>query len=251
MASCFTNPNKKKLSAKEYTIKKRRKTIFCDLRVKALKNINDGVNQNAVGNNEGCIDRNGIFFKYKDHKAQIDMLRAFEDFRTDLLKAVYGQRFKDHFCPPYFINKSNIDISNNYNPNNIQLAYGDGITTYTDSNGQQVELHYGQLTNYFGALNRDIVSVHPPGEGKYKNTYAEIKPADTNYLGPADGGYPSGFENNKFFLFKPPVCDNITRPQVLKSGDFVAPEAIGITILIEDEDGFNAPQIIGVQPIIE
>ena len=246
MASCFTNPNKKKLSAKEYTIKKRRKTIFCDLRVKALQNITSGVRQNA-GNNEGCVDKDGIFFKYKDHKAQIDMLRAFEDFRTDLLRAVQGQLFKDHFCSPYFINSSNIDISNNYTADNIQLAFGEG--TFTLPNG--TELHYGQLTNYFGALNRDIVSVHPPGEGKYKNTYAEIKPVDTNYLGPADGGYASGFENNKFFLFKPPVCDNITRPQVFRSGDFPAPEALGITILIEDKDGFNAPQIIGVQPIIE
>ena len=90
MASCFKNPNKRNLSAKDYTIKKRRNTIFCDLRQKSLLNFEIGDKRNT-GNNEACIDKNGIFIKYKNNKAQLDMIRAYEDFRTDLLKSVQGQ----------------------------------------------------------------------------------------------------------------------------------------------------------------
>ena len=42
MASCFTNPNKKKLSAKDYIIKKRRSIIFCDIREKMLDKYSRG-----------------------------------------------------------------------------------------------------------------------------------------------------------------------------------------------------------------
>ena len=96
MASCFKNPNKRNLSAKDYTIKKRRTTLFCDLREKALVNAKKGLVINT-GTNEGCVDKDGIFIKFKDNQAQIDMLRAFEDFRSDLLKAVQGQLFTQVF----------------------------------------------------------------------------------------------------------------------------------------------------------
>ena len=230
MASCFKNPNKTNLSAKDYTIKKRRTTLFCDLRQKALLNARKGLVINT-GNNEGCVDKDGIFIKFKDHKAQLDMLRAFEDFRTDLLKAVQGQLFKDHFCPPYYINPNNTGIKNNYNPENIQLAYGDGTG-------------YGHLTNYFGALNEAIVSI---SNQKYKNKYAEIKPIDSSLGGDLLGG----FTNNKFFLLKPPVCDNDTRAQVFRTIDFTAPELVGMTILIEDQNGLPAPQVVAMEPVIE
>ena len=230
MASCFKNPNKTNLSAKDYTIKKRRTTLFCDLREKALVNAKKGLVINT-GTNEGCVDKDGIFIKFKDHKAQLDMIRAFEDFRSDLLKAVQGQLFKDHFCPPYYINPNNAGIKNNYNPENIQLAYGDGTG-------------YGHLTNYFGALNEAIVSI---SDQKYKNKYAEIKSIDSSLGGDLLGG----FKNNKFFLLKPPVCDNDTRAQVFRTGDFTAPELIGMTILIEDQNGLPAPQVVDMTPVIE
>ena len=37
------------------------------------------------GSNDACVDKDGIFTKYKNHKIQLDMLAAFEDFRTDLM----------------------------------------------------------------------------------------------------------------------------------------------------------------------
>ena len=78
---------------------------------------------------------------------------------------------------------------------------------------------YGQLTSHFGALNQDIISVHPPGKNEYRNTYAEIKPV-SSHLG---GDFDSGFKNNKFLLQKPPICNNLTRPQVFRPGDLSAP----------------------------
>ena len=100
MASCFKNPNKNYLSAKDYTIKKRRSIIFCDIRKKMLDKYSRGDNTPG-GSNDACVDENGVFTKYKNHKIQLDMLAAFEDFRTDLLTTVQGQIFKDYFCPPY------------------------------------------------------------------------------------------------------------------------------------------------------
>jgi len=223
MASCFKNPNKKNLSAKDYTIKKRRKTLFCNLRQNALNNINSGmVPLITIGGNEACVDKDGIFFKYRNHKSQIDMLAAFEDFRTDLYHQIQGQLFLKNFCAPYDISSNNIDISNNYTSNNIQLAYGEGSG-------------YGHLTDYFGALNTNIISSQ---DSKYRNTYAEIKSITPDSL----EGYPSGFKNNKFFLLKPPVCDNNTRPQILKAGDVPEPNANIVNILIENT-GFNPPEL--------
>ena len=194
MASCFTNPNKKKLSAKDYTIKKRRSTLFCNLRENALNNIHSGmVPLITIGNNEACVDKDGRFFKYRNHKSQIDMLVAFEDFREkDLIEDVSGQLFKNHFCSPYYISSSNIGISNNYTPNNIQLAHGEGTG------------------------NGDV------------NTYAEIKTLTPDYL---EG--TGGFKNNKFFLLNPPVCNSNTRPHILKVGDVSEPQESEVNLLIE------------------
>ena len=212
MASCFKNPNKKYLSAKDYTIKKRRNIIFCDLREKMLDKISRGDNTPG-GSNDACIDENGVFTKYKNHKIQLDMLAAFEDFRSDLLTTIPGQIFKDYFCSPYYINPDNTGIKNNYYSDNIQLAYGEGAG-------------YGHLTDYFGALNKSIVSL---SSESYKNKYAEIKPVDSDLGGDLLGG----FQNNKFLLEKPPICNNLTRPQVFKPGDLSAPELSGIELIIE------------------
>ena len=42
-----------------------------------------------------------------------------------------------------------------------------------------------------------------------------------------------GFKNNKFFLLKPTICDNNTRPQLLLSSDITAPQANNVDILID------------------
>ena len=81
----------------------------------------------TTGSNIGCVDSNGIFVKYNNNESQLDMLRAYEDFRTDLLQAVQGQLFKDHFYSPYYINPDNTNIRNGYFDNNVQLALGEGI----------------------------------------------------------------------------------------------------------------------------
>jgi len=191
MASCFTNPNKKKLSAKDYTIKKRRSTIFCDLRKIAIDNIKNEKNI-ISGNNEACVDYRGIFLKYKNKSTQLDMLAAYKDiFKEELTEDVSGQLFTNHFCSPYDISKNNADISNNYYPTNIQLAYGDE--------------GYGHVTTYFGALNNDIISTHT--NNKYRNTYAEIMKVgdDTDIKNKKNGE----FKNNKFKFRKPCVGKGI------------------------------------------
>ena len=87
---------------------------------------------------------------------------------------------------------------------------------------------YGHLTNYFWALNKDIISVHPNGKNEYRNTYAEIKGVDHDLEEDLQT-----FKDNKIKLLKPPICDNKTRPQVLISDDLAAPQLQSITILIE------------------
>ena len=111
MTSCFKKPNKKYLSAKDYTIKKRRKTIFCNLRNNFKSNVDNSVFVKQ-GNNVVCLDNNGVMNKYNNHETGLDMLAAFEDFRDDLNKYVTGQIFKNHFCSPYDISSNNYDISN-------------------------------------------------------------------------------------------------------------------------------------------
>ena len=214
MTSCFKNPNKKYLSAKDYTIKKRRKTIFCNLRNNFKSNVDNSVFVKQ-GNNVVCLDNNGVMNKYNNHETGLDMLAAFEDFRDDLNKHVTGQKFKNHFCPPYDISANNVDLSNNYFANNIQLAYGEGTG-------------FGHLTTYFGALNNDIISTHT--NNTYRNTYAEIKPGSNDN---ANSNNKNGrFKNNKFLLLKPSTCDNKTRPQVLVSSDISGPLASSIEIII-------------------
>ncbi len=224
MASCFKNPNKKNLSAKDYVLKKKRSAIFCNVRNNMLDKLaND--NFTPTGSNIACVNGDGIFVKYNNNETQLDMLRAYEDFRTDLLKAVQGQLFKNNFCAPYYINEDNTNIRNGYFNNNVQLAFGDGEG---DLDGAGTMGTYGQLTTHYGALNQDIISVHPDGKNEYRNTYAEIKGIDPDLEEDLQT-----FKNNKFFLFKPPICDNKTRPQVLQSGDLAAPILSSVTILIE------------------
>ena len=247
MASCFKNPNKKNLSAKDYTIKKRRNTLFCNLRQNALDNIESGMVPLIItGGNEACVDKNGKFFKYRDKKSQIDMLAAFKDFRKDLLDTVRGQLFKDHFCPPYYINKDNTHVRNGYYNDNVQLAFGEGVSFLDQA--QTTEGTYGHLTNYFGALNKDIISVHPHGKNEYRNTYAEIKGIDV--LSSLGGDFASTFINNKFFLLKPNVCSDYAKPSVLKAGDVPAPNLNVLNLLIEN-NGVNPPQAMGINLIIE
>ena len=225
MASCFKNPNKKNLSAKDYTIKKRRNTVFCNLRQNFVNDVQNGVFRNQ-GNNVACLNNQGIMSKYNNHQTGLDMLAAFEDFRKDLIQNIQGQLFKEHFCAPYYLNTDNSDISNNYFGKNIQLAFGDGTSTLSGG----ATGTYGHLTNYFGGLNNDIISTHT--ESKYRNTYAEIRTLEDNDTD--NNNNESGrFKNNKFMLQKPPICDNETRPQVLIASDLTPPQALSVEILIE------------------
>ena len=225
MTSCFKNPNKKYLSAKDYTIKKRRKTIFCNLRNNFKNDVDNSIFVKQ-GNNVVCLDNNGVMNKYNNHETGLDMLAAFEDFRDDLNKYdlnkyVTGQKFKNHFCPPYNISTNNKGISNNYFGDNIQLAFGEGSSTIPSG-------IYGHLTTYFGALNNDIISTHT--SSTYRNTYAEIKPSSNDE---DNSNNKNGrFKNNKFSLLKPSECDNKTRPQVLVSSDISGPLASSIEIII-------------------
>lgn len=223
MTSCFKNPNKKYLSAKDYTIKKRRKTIFCNLRNNFKNNVDNSIFVKQ-GNNVVCLDNNGVMNKYNNHETGLDMLAAFEDFRNDLNKYITGQIFKNHFCPPYDISNTNLDLSNNYFENNVQLAFGEGASTTPSG----TNVTYGHLTTYFGGLNNDIISTHT--NTTYRNTYAEIKPASNDY--DETNNKNGRFKNNKFLLLKPSTCDNKTTPQVLVSGDLNGPLASSIEIII-------------------
>ena len=102
---------------------------------------------------------------------------------------------------------------------------------------------HGHVTTYFGALNNTINSNH--SEDRFRNTYAEIYTFTPDSL----EAYTGGFENNKFLLLKPPVCDNNTRPQILKAGDVPEPQVSQVNILIEN-DGFNPPEVDSINLII-
>ena len=118
-----------------------------------------------------------------------------------MIKEVNGQIFKNHFCPPYDISDNNVDISNNYYSENVQLAYGDGDG-------------YGHLTTYFGGLNTVINST---SSETYRNTYAEIKTNNSPDL------YNNKFKDNKFKLSRDCSNNNIITLNVLKTSETPVP----------------------------
>lgn len=220
MASCFKNPNKKNLSAKDYTIKKRRNVAFRSVRDSYLSKLASSGSENPfkIGTNVACVNNKGQFTQFMNREVKLDMLRAYEDCNSVLSKLIPGQLFSksSNICSPYYINKDNSDISNNYTGENIQLAYGDGSRAY--------------LTEYNGGLNQPINSTHISSD--YHNTYAEIfknsTPLDSTTL-----DTNGKFKNNKFFFRNPLVCPSSNQVAVLLPNDTLAPGISSFQFLIE------------------
>lgn len=216
MASCFKNPSKKNLSAKDYTIKKRRNVAFRSVRDSYLSKLASSGSEDPfkVGTNVACVNNKGQFTQFMNREVKLDMLRAYEDCNSVLSQLIPGQLFSksSNICSPYYINKDNSDISNNYTGNNIQLAYGDGSRAY--------------LTEYNGGLNRSINSTH--SDISFNNTYAEIfknssPTLDTNRK----------FKNNKFFFRNTLVCPSSNQVVVLLPNDTLSPGISSFQFLIE------------------
>jgi len=211
MASCFKNPNKKNLSAKDYTIKKRRNVAFKSVRNSYLTKLAaSGNNFTKTGTNVACVNNKGEFTQFMNREVKLDMLRAYEDCNSVLSQLIQGQLFLKSLCSPYHMPNDNTDISNNYFGDNIQLAYGDSNRSH--------------LTEYSGGLNQNINSTHSSTD--YHNTYAEIKPGNNTLV--------SGkFKNNKFFFRKPLVCHNSIKASPLLPEDTVEPGVASFVFLIE------------------
>ena len=213
MASCFKNPSKKNLSAKDYTIKKRRNVAFKSVRNSYLTKLAaSGTDFTKIGTNVACVNNKGQFTQFMNREVKLDMLRAYEDCNNALSQLIQGQRFLKSICSPYYIEtKDNSDISNNYTGDNIQLAYGDSNRAH--------------LTEYNGGLNQNINSTHSSTD--YHNTYAEIRGVTSDTL--ASGK----FKNNKFFFRKPLVCPSSNQGAVLLGEDTIAPGVASFEFLIE------------------
>ena len=211
MASCFKNPSKTNLSAKDYTIKKRRNVAFRSVRDSYLTKLAESGNDfTKTGTNVACVNNQGQFTQFINREVKLDMLRAYEDCNSVLSQLVQGQLFLKSICSPYHITMDNTDISNNYISDNIQLAYGDSNRSH--------------LTDYNGGLNQNINSTHSSTD--YHNTYAEIKGITPDLV--------SGkFRNNKFFFRKPLVCSASTTLSPLLPEDTVSPGVASFVFLIE------------------
>ena len=149
MSRCFGSSSK--LSAKEYTYKRRNINIFCDLRNKFISN-----NFKAIGTENACVNDSGIFVKFNSQNDQLHIKKGYEfflsDTRKDLSRNYIGQQTKKHFCPPFDNVTNNTDISNNY-------TYHSTILTLAES----------------GDTAQNIII---DSSGTYVNRYAEIKNGD-------------------------------------------------------------------------
>uniref|UniRef100_A0A6C0J9T8 Uncharacterized protein n=1 Tax=viral metagenome TaxID=1070528 RepID=A0A6C0J9T8_9ZZZZ len=121
MSRCFGSSSK--LSAKEYTCKKRNNNMFCELRGKYIANGNK-----PVGTTDACVNQKGEISHFINNTVQLQIKKGHEDFFSindvDSSTNHIGQQFKNHFCSPYNDIITNTDISNNYT--------GD-ILTFTDT----------------------------------------------------------------------------------------------------------------------
>lgn len=91
MSRCFGT---RTTSSKEYINKKANNTLFCDMRDKFIAS-----GYVASGNNVACVDDIGRFTRYKNNSTMINLAKAHGNYRTDLRKDYYSQKFKDLLCP--------------------------------------------------------------------------------------------------------------------------------------------------------
>lgn len=136
MSRCFGSSSK--LSAKEYTNKRRNINIFCDVRNKFIAN-----GYKAIGTENACVNDSGIFVKFNGQNDQLQIKKGYEfflsDTRQDLSKNYIGQQLKDHFCDIFDNVTNNTDVSNNYTYHSTILTIapaGDtGQSLIVDSSG--------------------------------------------------------------------------------------------------------------------
>jgi hypothetical protein len=111
MSRCFGSSSK--LSAKEYTNKRKNINLFCDVRNKFIAN-----GYKAIGTDNACVNDSGIFVKFNSQNDQLQIKKGYEyflsDTRQDLSQNYIGQQTKDHFCDIFDNIVNNTDISNNY-----------------------------------------------------------------------------------------------------------------------------------------
>ena len=160
MSRCFGSSSK--LSAKEYTCKKRNINMFCDLREKYIAN-----GKNPIGTTDACVNKKGEINHFINNTAQLQIKKGYKDFfytnGTDLSTNHIGQQIKNHFCSPYNDIITNTDISNNYTGE--RLIYGETP-------------HLFYTTNSFSYTSAE----------NHINRYAEIRTTNTG----STGLFPSG-----------------------------------------------------------
>ena len=147
MSRCFGSSSK--LSAKDYTNKRRNINMFCDLRNKFIAN-----GFKATGTNNACVNSSGILMKFAGQNSQLQIKKGYEfflsDTRKDLSQNYIGQQTKNHFCSPFNSVTDNTDISNNYTYQSTILTIAPAGDTaqslIVDSSGTYVN-RYAEIKN--------------------------------------------------------------------------------------------------------
>ena len=150
MSRCFASSSK--LSAKDYTNKKRNTRLFYDLRDKFIVN-----GYKTTGTNNACVNNSGIILKFNSQTDQLNIKKGFEQFlstnRKDLSQNYVGQQMKNNFCGHCKIpDINNIDVSNNY------TSQGPLLTSATPGNTGQTLIvdSSGAYINKYAEIERDL-----------------------------------------------------------------------------------------------
>ena len=200
MSRCFGTPSN--LSAKDYTNKRSRNEIFCDLRNKYRSTYVIYDVFSAIGNNTACVDNEGVITKYRSQSAMQEIAKAYQEWRVDISQSYVGQQYKNVFCPPYTPPSSNSDISNSYDTHSPMLTLASSGYTAQDW----------------------IVD----SSGKYMNRYAEVY-TDPSVLGILDhSGY---FKSGKEILHTECPIRSDTRMEVIIGAELPAPVPTSIVMV--------------------
>ena len=159
MSRCFGSSSR--LSAKDYTNKRRNINMFCDLRNKFIAN-----GYKATGTNNACVNDSGILMKFSGQNDQLQIKKGYEfflsDIRKDLSQNYIGQQTKDHFCDIFTNITDNTDISNNY-------TYHGTILTVAPAGDTAQSLIVDSSGTYVNRYAEIDTGIAPTGTNKFPN----------------------------------------------------------------------------------
>ena len=159
MSRCFGSSSK--LSAKEYTNKRKNINLFCDVRNKFIAN-----GYKAIGTDNACVNDSGIFVKFNSQNDQLQIKKGYEyflsDTRQDLSQNYIGQQIKDHFCDIFQNVTNNTDVSNNY-------TYHGTILTIAPAGDTAQSLIVDSSGTYVNRYAEIATGIAPTGTNEFPN----------------------------------------------------------------------------------